>query len=501
MADSTPNTYDHPISKEAWSDLKDRLKAMIPKGINLSLIHKSYGIIDLGNAATTATIHELPNYPNIQFSISGSSDPHTQVLFISLIEQLLKDVTEAESLSEELVSMYGNLAVLEELGRILPSCRSVHDLAHNCGTLISGKISGMGCCLILNHSGQWICAGVWGGAVHIDLSDTAALDLRLHNRRPYIVDRGPLPNVLGIDDSTGSWCSVPMINENRAEGLIILARHEAKAFTSNDAKLLEIISSQMATYIIKLHQENELRQAEVLAHEVSLAGGIQQSLLPKAAPPIDGYQVSGRLRTAEHVGGDYFDHIWDGRHLTLAVADVSGHSVPAALAMTMVRTALRSGYNIHSGPAALLQAMNEQLCDDLAEAGLFVSLMIARIDTENGHYQLGCAGHPPLLHRHNNGDIQALDADGMILGLLNDAHYEESENILAKGEALLLYTDGIIEAQNSQQEIYGSHKLEDCLAQSQLDPDSILDNIAHSTYQWCNGKQTDDCTMLAVVRS
>ncbi|NRA36771.1 MAG: SpoIIE family protein phosphatase [Planctomycetes bacterium] len=498
MTDSTP---DCPISKEAWFDLKDRLKAMVPAGINISLYHGEYGSIGLGSVAMTASIHELPNFPSINIGIDGDTNAGTNNLFITLIEQLLSDVSETESLSGELVSLYGDLAVLEELGRILPNCRNVHDLAHSCGTLIAGKISAMGCCLIVDSNGEWICAGVWGGAVHIDLNDTDALNLRLRNRRPYIVDRGPLPNVLGVDDSTGSWCSVPMTNENRAEGLIILARHETRAFTSNDAKLLEIMASQMATYILKLHQENELRQAEVLAHEVSLAGGIQQSLLPKAPPPIDGYQVSGRLRTAEHVGGDYFDHIWDGRYLTLSVADVSGHSVPAALAMTMVRTALRSGYNVHPGPAALLQAMNEQLCDDLAEAGLFVSLMVVRIDTTNGLYQVGCAGHPPLLHRHANGDIQSLDADGMILGLMNDTTYEESENVLAEGEALLLYTDGIIEAQNTHHEIYGYKRLEENLAKSQLDPDSILDNIAHATFQWCHGRQNDDCTMLAVVRA
>ena len=144
--------------------------------------------------------------------------------------------------------------------------------------------------------------------------------------------------------------------------------------------------------------------------------------------------------------------------------------------------------------------MNQQLSDDLAEAGLFVSLFIVTLDINSGVYQACCAGHPPMLLRDVNGAVHDIDTDGMILGFSTDADYEIRQGQLEAGSCLLLYTDGITENLNPQREMFGDERLKQCFAEAEADAEQVLNAVDHAMFQWSQGHRQDDCTMLCISR-
>ncbi|MCU0727341.1 MAG: SpoIIE family protein phosphatase [Planctomycetes bacterium] len=245
-------------------------------------------------------------------------------------------------------------------------------------------------------------------------------------------------------------------DEGRAIGVINMTdKRDGENFTSGDLKLLAALASQAAVLI----QNMRLVDFE---KEMRIARRIQRSLLPVARPRLRGFDVAGALVPAASLGGDYYDLLCldGGRVLAAIVADVSGHSVASALHMAVVRALLRSSLASARRPGEVLGRLNRQMYEDLTRAELFVSLFCCFVDVGTGEIVVANAGHPAgVILRRGAPAAESADAEGILLGILPDTKYEERTLYLGKGDTLLLYTDGVVEAGDESGRRFGVDRL------------------------------------------
>jgi serine phosphatase RsbU (regulator of sigma subunit) len=255
-----------------------------------------------------------------------------------------------------------------------------------------------------------------------------------------------------------------------------------------------------ASRVTALHRRIAAQQRE-LQREVALAARIQRGLMPQRPPDVPGVSVAGRWVPAAHVGGDFYDHIIDDRgRLVVYIADVAGHSVGAALLGAMARSVVRREITAHVSPAAVLRAANGAMFADLATAELFITMFCARYDAVSGDLDYANAGHnPPLLHRAGGG-VESLDADGAALGILEDLEFEERHAALSRGDLVLLYTDGVVEAAAPDGQVFGEQRLERLVAgRDGAGAAGVLEALYGAVRRHAGGApQQDDITMLAL---
>ena len=197
-----------------------------------------------------------------------------------------------------------------------------------------------------------------------------------------------------------------------------------------------------------------------LQNELDVASKIQQGILPASFPEGEGFEVYGNMAPARNVGGDFFDVVLlENGRLGLAVADVSDKGVPAALFMMSSRTLLKGAAIGRGAPGEVLSEVNDLLTED-NEAFMFVTVIYAVFDPDSGVVTYANGGHNNPLLVHSDGTSEELPMTGGIaLGVMPGLEYKESEVTLAQGDSLILYTDGVSEAMNSEGEEFGVDRL------------------------------------------
>jgi phosphoserine phosphatase RsbU/P len=260
----------------------------------------------------------------------------------------------------------------------------------------------------------------------------------------------------------------------------------------------------------KAYDDLKAAQAQIIAqeklkHELEMARQIQESLLPKEIPQIYGWRLAAHWEPARAVSGDFYDFIPlpDGR-LCIVVGDVTDKGVPAALVMATTHSILRAVANSAitidggSSPGWMLSQMNNVLQPDMPMY-MFVTCIISILDPQTGALRFSTAGHPPPFHRKPQGVIE-LKAKGMPLGLLPDRVYEDHEVIVEKGDDLLFFSDGLIEAQDDARELFGEERLQKILAEyhdKNLIP-FLLNEMAAFTHS--KAEPDDDITLVTLDR-
>jgi serine phosphatase RsbU (regulator of sigma subunit) len=253
-------------------------------------------------------------------------------------------------------------------------------------------------------------------------------------------------------------------------------------------------------------QQQEAQERERIEQELRIARLIQQTLLPKSAPELGGYQIAAYYRPAREVGGDFYDflELEDGR-LGLVVGDASGKGIPAALVMSNTRSVLRT---IAQGggvaPGQVLAEANEILYPDIL-ANMFVTCFYGVLDPSSDTFTYANAGHDlPYLRRRGAGDdAEELRARGMPLGLMPGMRYEEKETILQAGESVLFYSDGLVEAHDHKGEMFGFPRLRTLVAEHDDEERSLVDFLLEELYSFTGEgwEQEDDITLVTLERS
>ena len=234
--------------------------------------------------------------------------------------------------------------------------------------------------------------------------------------------------------------------------------------------------------------------------ELRIASDIQRSFLPERIPPVSGFDLAATFIPAMEVGGDFYDFIPGDGKLGMVIADVSGKSVPAALFMALSRTIVRVNATHHEKGTDVLEDANNMIAAD-SRLGMFVTLFYGVLDPNSRSLTYANAGHPPpLLMRGGSEGFEELDVTGIALGAFAGAKYEERRVDLASGDVLVLYTDGVNEAENGNRQQYGIERFCCIVREScHLCAQGILDKILEDISQFCEGQaQYDDITMVVV---
>lgn len=237
-------------------------------------------------------------------------------------------------------------------------------------------------------------------------------------------------------------------------------------FTRDDLEVLASVACQAAVAVENAQLQEIALQEQVLQRELAVAHKVQRGFLPSRSPSVEGYEFFDFYEPARHLGGDYFDYIpLPGGRLVVALGDVSGKGVPAALLMAKLSAEARYCLVSEPSPAAAVFRLNNVFCDSAWE-DRFITLVLAVLDPAQHEVTIVNAGHMAPLLRTAAGTVEEVSQGGaaLPLGVDNDVDYDSFTLALAPGDSLTLYTDGFSEAMNMANEFYGADRLRAGLA-------------------------------------
>lgn len=244
------------------------------------------------------------------------------------------------------------------------------------------------------------------------------------------------------------------------------------------ARVRNQLRIQRLTAELRRANDDLRRQQALIDEDLKAAAMIQRSLVPASAPALDAVDLAWRFLPCDRIGGDVFNVVPVGpHHLALYVIDVSGHGVPAAMVTVSLSQSLspqagnlcttRGGTVTPLAPAEVLRRLDREY--PIERFDKFCTVAYALLDQRDGHVRYAVAGHPPPLIQRADGAIESLDCAGPIIGLGSGPAFEDDERVLAVGDRLLFYTDGIVEYATGDGELFGDERLRRAVAESRAD--------------------------------
>jgi sigma-B regulation protein RsbU (phosphoserine phosphatase) len=254
--------------------------------------------------------------------------------------------------------------------------------------------------------------------------------------------------------------------------------------------------------VVHSFQKTEEHERQI-SSELNIANSIQNDMLPAIFPDFPGrkeFSLAAKMTPAKEVGGDFYDFFFvDSDHFAILIGDVSGKGVPAALFMVISKTILKNDAQAGLSPCQVLTKANKELCEGNKES-MFMTVWLSVYEISTGKLTYANGGHnPPLIKQGNGGYYHLKNVSGFILAGTPNMKYREYSTYLKAGDKILLYTDGVTEAMNSEQKSFGEDRLLDLVSKEKSDvtPDGLVNDIEKSLIEF-RGKadQSDDITML-----
>ncbi|MDX2226414.1 MAG: GAF domain-containing SpoIIE family protein phosphatase [Verrucomicrobiae bacterium] len=313
---------------------------------------------------------------------------------------------------------------------------------------------------------------------------------------------GQLTEALNID----TMMAVPLRFRNELLGVMaVVNKKTASTFTRNDLDLFSSMADQASYAIHNATLYTALAEKKRFDRDLRIASDIQRILLPDGAPVIRGFDLFGDNIPALEVGGDYYDFIQVSEtKVGIAIADVSGKGVPGAMIMAIFRSVLRSEALRTDSPAEVLRNINRLVFNDIKE-DMFISASYAVLDTITRNLTYARAGHePPLLCHTGSHKVEPLESPGMAVGIDNgeifDTVIEDRTFTLRKGDAVLFYTDGATEAQDSLETEFGRDDLVDAFkSASNENAKTTVENITERLNRFVGEHpRYDDITLIVL---
>ncbi len=247
-------------------------------------------------------------------------------------------------------------------------------------------------------------------------------------------------------------------------------------------------------------------EKERIGAELNVAAKIQSDMLPCIFPAFPGhneFDIYATMTPAKSVGGDFYDFfLVDDDHLALVIADVSGKGVPAALFMVIAKTLLKNSAQTGLSPKKVLEKVNNQLCEN-NEAEMFVTVWFGLYEISTGKLKAANAGHEyPALRRAGGNFELVKDRHGFVLAGMENVRYREYELTIEPGDTLFVYTDGVAEATNAKEELFGTERMLQALNENpSASPQVLLETVKKSIDAFVqDAPQFDDLTMLCMTR-
>ncbi|MCU1309436.1 MAG: hypothetical protein JWO20_561 [Candidatus Angelobacter sp.] len=377
---------------------------------------------------------------------------------------------------------------------------SILDLDQLLDHIVNHLAISFGCAessILLRDEDELVVAAVQGCLVHLKGDRFGHRGLTGHvastGQTYYAPDVSREPKYIACGPEIQSELDIPLKIGNRVIGVFSVAHPELDGFPRTQRALLQQMAVHIAVAIenAQLFQK-ERSEKEHMLREQEEARQIQQSLLPKYLPQVDGLRIEAQCVSAGAVGGDWYDYIplADGKW-ALVLADVSGKGMAAALLMTATRAITRSLAKTLSSPSEVLCALNRVLVEDFP-CGKFVTMLFAVLDPTSRTLRFANAGHPQPLFS-NGSDTIFLDSEaGLPLGI-QECEFSETTIHLGNNAKLLFYSDGITEARDCADEEFGTARLQQVFGDDELSVDTILEEICLFA---SNCPASDDATAI-----
>ena len=342
---------------------------------------------------------------------------------------------------------------------------------------------------------------------------------------PGLAMRGRSPLVLAdVQDDRSDLCAwagdlfqlggfrshalVPLVTDGRAQGVLMVDRRIPRAFEETETRFLQLLANQAAIAIVTARLREEGTERRRMEQELAVARDIQLGLLPRAAPAVPGWRFGVAYEPARQVGGDFYD-IFElpdrSGEYGLVVADVAGKGVPASLLMAVTRTMVRAAAVDGRAPAAVLELVNKLLVEE-SHAGPFVTVIFAILNPRTGQLCFSNGGHMRPVWVRASGEIEELSTGGMALGVMESIELPEREIVMALGDLVLAFTDGVTDAMNQAGERFGGDRLRAALRSAvesgDTEPERLVSAVLASVTAFSAGaEQADDLAILALARA
>ncbi len=297
-------------------------------------------------------------------------------------------------------------------------------------------------------------------------------------------------------------CAPLVTPDGQALGILQLDTSDRKQFLQDDLDLLVAVASQAAIAIQNAALHEGLLARDRLDRDLRLAEQVQKRFLPQSVPRIAGYEFFAHYNAAYEIGGDYYDFVpLPGGRLAVALGDVSGKGVAAALMMAKFSGDTRYCITTEGAPGAAADLLNNLLC----AAGIeekFITLSLGVLEPATHRYVLMSAGHLPVLIRRAGGRVEEIGASigGFPLGIMPDSQYQQAEVELRPGDVAVVYSDGVTDARSPAEELYDSsenHRLVRRVAESAGGPEALGRAILQEIREFSAGHpQADDITLV-----
>lgn len=328
----------------------------------------------------------------------------------------------------------------------------------------------------------------------------------LSNKKPILINEFHQDEKISLPQNSElkikNMLSVPMIIKGKMIGILSLFNKRSRSgFTEADQRLLSIIAAQSANVIENSRLFEEEQKLKLIQKEIIIASEIQKKLLPHEIPMIKNYDIHAVNLPAWEVGGDYYDFIKiSDTKMAIALGDVAGKGLPAAMLMANLQATLRGQLLFSSCVKECIERSNNLLHKSTA-VSKFVTLFFGILDTNVNTFTYCNAGHNIPIFLQGNKRIE-LNKGGIILSWKANASYEEEEIIFEKGSILLVYSDGITEARNEKEEEFGEERLCDLIQRkSDLPSQHLITEILSDLNKFTKGvSQSDDITLMIIKR-
>ena len=387
-----------------------------------------------------------------------------------------------------------NESLREQLGHGLEALLAAFPLARHAAIYISATATDHLAAIVQHSSGK--------SAPDLSHAEAFMREAMRQEDGINIVDdtaRDALASRLCVEHLPAALLGLPLYLGSDLLGGLYLDSESANAWRNADQELFAGVAGQFAWLIAAQRGRSPERAIE--AHDLALARRIQQRFLPQSTPPINGYRIAESYAAARVIGGDYFDFFQyrDGRQ-GWVIADVSGKSVSGALYMARLSVQVRALARHMGGPAELLSGLNKRLYQEL-EPGMFVTMLAAALEPEPGTLEFASAGHPSPLLRAADGTVSEPAAPGALpLGAMPDSEFRAHRVIMTAGACVLFYTDGLDEAHNDKNELFGKERIVETLKKCR-DAQDALDSLLAEVARFAVGEpQSDDLTLITLSR-
>ena len=324
----------------------------------------------------------------------------------------------------------------------------------------------------------------------------------------YLSDGGAMQPAYAY--GSGAWApelTLPLkARENVLGQLVLGPKQSEEPYSPRDLRLLNSVAVQTGLALensrLAAVVAEEAAARERMNRELEIARDVQARLFPKAAPTVPGLDLAGYCRPAQTIGGDYYDFLTTpAGEIGLGVGDVAGKGIPAALLMAGLQASLRGLTLAGVSDLGDLMTKLNQLVYDTTPANRFATFFYGLYESASGRLRFVSAGHNPALLLRAAGEVEWLKTGGIGLGLKRASSYREATVVLAPGDRLLLYTDGLTEAMNPAQEEFGMERLLETAAGPALNARDLLQRLLNAVDAFAAGApQHDDITLITAQR-